>query len=226
MTGGEKMGKKKQEEGMVMVEAIYVVVIAIMMIFFLMNVGFVYYNRMVATAVADEAAASIANNYGYTGREPFYSYVGPQSIRGRDPYRHMGLIKQVRLSKSAAGKGKWYASYLLSELEWTSEKRSGFDDVAVECKTNEMGWNTVTVKINTSYPAFVLNPMTFFGINPRYDVQATGTAVCYDPIHQLNATAFVYEMEKKLMSATKTAKGLTSFIDIFYTIADIITGGK
>lgn len=200
-----------------MIEAIYVVVIAVMMIFFLINVGFLYYNRMVVTAVADEAAASIANQYGHTGREPFFAYVESGAFRGMDPYRHLWRDK---LETSVVSKGKWYASYLLSELEWTKEERADFDDVTVVFGKNDMGMDTVSVTIDTSYPVLSFEPMSFFGLETEYQVKATGVAVCYDPIYQMNATAFVSEFEKNAMGTIPVVKDINGFIEVIYKFID------
>jgi len=193
----------KEDNGVVMIEAVYVVIIAIVMIFFLMNVGFVYYNRMVVTAIADEAAVSIANNYGYTWKEPFYSYMGENAFRGMDPYRHMN---EAKLKKSVETKGKWYASYLLSDLEWSKEERTDFSDVTVVYGENDMGMKTVTVTIKTDYSVFSAAPSAFLGLGSDYGVEAVGVAVCYDPLYQMNTTAFVSEMEKKIVSGTAAGK--------------------
>lgn len=213
------MRRMKEENGMVMIEAVYVVIIAIVMIFFLLNVGFVYYNRMVVTAIADEAAVSIANNYGYTWKEPFYSYMGENAFRGIDPYRHMN---ETKLKKSVEAKGRWYTSYLLSDLEWSKEERTDFDDVTVAYGDNEMGMKTVTVTIEKNYPVFSFAPSVFWKLERDYEVEATGVAVCYDPVYRMNTTAFVSEMEKKIVSGTATGKIVNSLCSIVDSIIELM----
>ena len=85
---------------------------------------------MVVTAVADEAAASIANNYGAPGREPFYSYIAPDDYSKADPYRYLNSKK---LQNSVEKKGKWYASYSLAKDEWNTKKRTDFLNDFIGC---------------------------------------------------------------------------------------------
>lgn len=211
-------GKKRSEEGVVVIEATYVVVVALLMIVFLMNAGVMYYNRMVVTAVADEAAASIANNYGAPGREPFYSYIAPEDYSKADPYRYLNSKK---LQNSAEKKGKWYASYSLAKDEWNTKKRTDFSDVTVEYGRNDMGLDTVTVSIQTTYPVFVLNPMSFFGLDPQYSATAVGTAVCYDPIHEMNGVAFSNELKNKAIGMSKIAGMLDKALGIIQKIVNL-----
>ena len=80
---------KREEKGMVMIEAVYVVVIAVLIILFTFNVGVIYHNKLVLTSVANEAANGIAEVYGCIGKEPFYAYTSPGYFGGRNIYRYL-----------------------------------------------------------------------------------------------------------------------------------------
>lgn len=215
----KEISRTDKESGMVMIEAIYVVVIAIMIIFFTINVGVIYHNRIVVTSVANEAANGVAEVYGCTGREPFYAYTSPEYFGGRDVYRYL-LEGKGNLNRTAEKKGKWYAGYLISELEFTTENKMDFSNILVDCKENEVGVQTISVTIKREYPVFVVNPASFWGLDLRYTTEATGTAVCYDLLHQMNAAAFVNEIENKVDSMTM----LTSAVDTILEIANKVAG--
>ena len=191
------MYKKKYEDGMIMVEAIYVVVIAIMVVFFGFNVAVMYHNRIVLTAIADEASTSVANTYGIPGKEPFYSYMDEEDFKRWNPYRYM-TYGTHKFDTVVQQKGKWYTSFLISENEFQSEKNMDFSGIEVKCGKNPMsGVTQVTVSITRDYPAFVMNPVSFFGLEPVYTIKTTGTAVCYDVIHQMNTIAYMNEICEK-----------------------------
>jgi hypothetical protein len=202
------------ESGVVMIEAVYVVVIAVLIIFFTINVGVIYHNRIITTSAANESANGVAEVYGCTGAEPFYAYVSPEYFKGRDVYRYLFDGKN-KLNSTAVQKGKWYAGYLISELEFSAEHNMDFSDVTVCCEKNDIGAQTISVTIKREYPVFIINPASFWGLDPRYNVEAVGTAVCYDIIHQMNAVSFVHEIED-------TADGMTALTSILDTILDII----
>lgn len=232
---GEKAGfgmmqrKRKEtdkESGVVVVEAVYVVVIAVLLIFFSVNVSVVYHNRLVVTAAANEAASGVAEVYGCVGREPFYAYVSPAYFKGRNVYRYLNfgleyendtLAMRSRLNTSAQEKGKWYASYLLSRMEYSTagmEERMNFDGVSVVCGTNGIGMQTLTVTIRREYPVFILNPVSFFGLEPAYTVEASGTAVCYDVIHQMNAVSFTREWKQKLDPSEDMSEWMNDVLEL------------
>ena len=190
------MMKQSEESGLVMVEAIYVVVIAIMVIFFAINVGVVYHNRIVVTSVANEAASGVAGVYAGLDKEPFFAYMEAEDFRHIDPYRYRAYNDAIKTATEQ--KAKWYASYLVYESEFTTDKGMDFSGIDVTCADNEIGLKILTVTVKRKYPVFIMNPVFFFGLDPEYEAEATGTAVCYDVIHQMNSIALADEIENKL----------------------------
>lgn len=222
----EEKRKKDKESGLVEIEAIYVVVISILMIFFTMNVGVVYHNRMLVTAIADEAAASVAEVYGCIGKEPFYDYVGADYFEGRNVYRYLFGGKE-RLNTAAVDKGRWYASYLIYESEFAKERSTDFlNDIQVKCDENEIGIRTLSVTIEREYPVFILNPASFWGLDPHYTAKATGTAVCYDVIHQMNTVSFTQEIIHRVDSGlglTKMTELLNDALELVRRIVNLVS---
>lgn len=216
------MENRDKESGMIMIEAVYVVVIAIMIIFFSVNVAAIYHNRIVVTAVANEAASGIAEIYGCTGKEPFYAYVDESFFEGRNIYRY---VNERFMEDYAEAKGKWYAGYLISTDEFTAEKNRDFSDITVKCEENGIGVQTVTVTVKRKYQVFTLLPVTFWNLVPEYEVEATGTAVCYDPIHQMNVIAFRNEIWNTIDSSTPIINVLDTILELIDKIMDHV-GGK
>jgi len=213
------MRREEYEDGMIMVEAVYVVVIAIMVIFFGFNVAVMYHNRIILTAIADEAAASVANTYGVPGKDPFYSYMDEEDYKKWDPYRYLTFGADM-FNKAVEKKGKWYASYLVWKNEFRAEENMDFSGIKVNCKKNfASGVMQVTVEITRKYPAFTMNPVVFFGLEPEYTVNTTGTAVCYDVVHQMNTIAYTSEL---LTKAETKIPGL----DILNAAMKVITSAK
>ncbi|MCM1122682.1 MAG: hypothetical protein NC416_08865 [Eubacterium sp.] len=209
------MKSDRNEEGMIMVEAIYVVVITIVVIFFAVNVGVVFHNRMVVTASANEAASGVARVYSALDKEPFYGYMDTTDFVKIYPYRYLRYGDTY--TDVTQRKAKWYASYLIYNAEFAAQKSMNFDDVVTECRTNEIGQRVLYVTIKRKYPMFDMNPMTFFGLNPEYEVEATGTAVCYDVIHQMNKTAFIDELQS-IVTDNAVGESLDNILDIIIRI--------
>lgn len=201
----KKMDKSGRESGVVMIEAIYVVVIAVLLIFFTMNVGVIYYNRMTLTAIANEAASGVAEVYGSANKDPFYNFTEYGYFEDRNVYRYFGNGKN-ELDSMAGKKAKWYASYLVYENEFSVGENLDFSDISVTCKENDLNVQTLTVTIDRTYPVFIMNPVSFWGLNPEYDVQVSGTAVCYDVIHQMNSISLKNELTDRVDSSSTVIK--------------------
>lgn len=217
------MRREEYEDGMIMVEAIYVVVIAIMIIFFGFNVAVVYHNKIVLTAVADEAATSVANIYGVPGKEPFYAYMDEVDYKKWDPYRYLRFGKWT-FDDVVKDKCRWYASYLVWKNEFRAEKDMDFSGVTVTCGLDFVsGVTQVEVNITRKYPAFTMNPVVFWGLDPEYTIETTGTAVCYDVIHQMNTIAFRSEMLEKLEGLTPLTSKVKGIIESAFDFWDTVT---
>ena len=207
---------KREEKGIVMVEAVYVVVIAVMIIFFTVNVGVFYHNKLVLTSVANEAANGIAEVYGCIGKEPFYAYTSPGYFGGRNVYRY--LITKGQLKETAEKKGKWYASYLTSELEFSSKKDMDFSDIKVQCTESDFGVQEIKVTVTREYPVFILNPASFFSTDLKYEITAEGTAVCYDIIHQMNSMSLIKEFQNNADSKFLVTSSFDTILEMVYKL--------
>lgn len=205
------MKSDKSEDGMIMVEAIYVVVITIVVIFFAINVGVVFHNRMVVTAAANEAASGVARVYSGLDKEPFYGYMAPVDFSHVSPYRYR--FSYLTYNDVAERKAKWYASYLIYNSEFAAQRSKNFDDVVTKCAPNEIGQQVLSVTIKRKYPMFDMNPAVFFGLDPEYEVEATGTAVCYDVIHEMNAAALLSEIQLPDNALSGTIGHIMNIVD-------------
>ena len=188
--------KTEDSSGEVVLEAMILVIIIVYAIFFTFNIASVYYNRITVAAVAQEAASGSGAVYNSEAREPFVGYVSPTYFAGRNIYRYFGTTNPA-MNIETEKKARWYGSYLLYKNEFATSKQhqKGLSDqIEVSCENNiELGCTVIHVSIEKEYPLFIANPMRFFGIDPKYTCSAVGTAVCYDPLHQMNLMALMDE---------------------------------
>ncbi len=214
------MEQKNKEDGMVMIEAIYVLIIAIFLVFFTINLGSIYYNRIIVTSSANEAASGIAEIYGSMGKEPFNAYTPTEHFKGRDIYRH---LDKADLKRSAEDRAMWYGSFLVYDKEFSKEKSMDFyEDIDVDCSFNfDIGLQMITVSITREYPVFIFLPAGFWGLDETYEVSATGNAVCYDIIHQMNSMAWEKEIQDFVDS--KLWPGIDSILEMVNTIREALS---
>lgn len=204
---------RRRDEGVIVVEAMYIVVITMFVLMFVFDLGVLYHNRMVIVAAANEAAAAVGATYNSAARDPFTGYVPPDFFKNRKIYRH----ENHDLEEQAAKKAQWYASYLVYRDEISTEHKTNFDsNVKTECKTDkDIGCQVVSVNIEREYRTLFINPLRIFGFDPIYTCKATGTAVCYDPIYQMNMMQMLDQMASDVESKSKilsTAAEIESLI--------------
>lgn len=200
--------QQNDSPGEVMVEAMILVIIIICAIFFTINIAGIYYNRITVASVAQEAASGAGAVYGSEGREPFVGYVPTGYFKNRDIYRYLSFDNSLNVQTEY--KASWYGSYLLYTNEFATKHDTGISEyVVTSCeKESKLGCTMIHVSIEKEYPLFIANPMNFFGINPKYTSAATASAVCYDPIHQMNLMALGDELAGGVNDAFKLTKGL------------------
>lgn len=198
--------------GAIAVEAIYTVVITIFVIIFTFDFGVLYHNRLVMVAAANEAASGAGATYNSPARDPFTGYVATDFFHDRKIYRYVGLDNQLKTQKKA----QWYGSYLIYKDEISADHKTNFaSSVHADCSYDiALGCYTVSVNIEREYKTFFLNPLYIFGIDPMYTCKATGTAVCYDPLYQLNMMQFANQLSSDVQGGFATTKLLGSAVGI------------
>lgn len=216
---------KSGESGMVMIEAIYVTVITILIVFFTINAGAIYYNRIVLTSIADEAANGVAQIYGSTGKEPFYNYTGYSYFEKKSAYRYW-FNGAHKLDDTAKEKAKWYASYLVYTREFSHDKKLDFSGITVECAKSSINMQTLTVNIKRTYPVFIMNPVSFWGLDPQYEINVSGSAVCYDAVHQMNSVSFKNELMAKIDKSSTSLTIINKVVGLARTIKDELFSDK
>lgn len=208
--------KVRNESGEFVIESTFLMFITIMMVFFVINVGGIYYNRVVVTAVANESANAVAAIYGNNYKEPFMNFTDSDSVSSRNPYRYAFLgTKHIR--ENTEEKGKWYACYLLSKTELNRDNKKttkkDFDGVKVECvDCHALDAVKVQVSITREYPVLTVNPtkaLNVPGMSSYYTVKAEGGAVCYDLLHQMNSIG----LKKQLFAKADDKSTIISIID-------------
>lgn len=209
----------KDDKGFVVIEALYIVVITIFAIMLVLDFGVLYHNRIITMAAADEAAAGAGFTYNSAARDPFTGYVPPEFFTNRKIFRHLDNNLNVQTQKKA----QWYGSYLVYKDEFSKEHDTNFAaSVSAECsKDYNLGCQIVSVNIQREYKTFFINPLSIFGIDPAYTCKATGSAVCYDPIYQMNMIQMVNQMTTDAEKMGKIGKALQESKGFFDSLYDL-----
>ena len=195
--------KKYSQRGEVVVESTIVMVVTIMLVFIIMNMVIAVYNQQLVTTTATRAATDVAAVYGRASKDPFYGFMDDDDFENNSPYRYFDIMD---LDKKNEKKAKWYASYYLDKEILGDRPTNIYNGITVEASHNAMLQRTLTVKVVEEFPVFSLNPTAFFGLNPKYTVSAQATAVCLDPINDMNLSKMYDEFYDIFMKSNKVTK--------------------
>ena len=154
MTVSDIKKKLSDESGNTVIEASFIVTITLFVIFFLLLLGFVYYQKTLFQTVANQTSTSIARTYTYRYKDPAVGYIDIKQLHD------LGLKDSAYwLGGSNSGKNtieKEEAKKLLKHLESQGrllkcQKNSMKTDVKIRKSDALFFQNEITVSIEAKY---------------------------------------------------------------------------
>ncbi len=205
---------KGDSSGMMVVEAMIILLITITVLVFLMGIGFLFYQQWNVYLIANDAATRIAQNYPYTGTDPVMGYLDSDILSAVSPYRYMFSSKE--LAADNADKGEKYVRWNLSK---TSLCKAVSDPVvSVTTEYDSLARRHVEVTIEAEYEIPLGGALEYFGLPGTVTFSATGRAVCID---LMNYVSTVNTM-KTMTDATLGSKYASALNAILSTIKGFV----
>lgn len=171
--------KRKNESGVVVVEALIVVTIVIMFITVMLYLGMVLYQQAVVNIMANQTATSIAQIYGNTLHDPFTGYVDADGINEPVTYTNIRNQAYQDVIKQKAD------AFALYRLRSSRILNTGVTEVDVEIvpKSNELLKDQIVVTVRESH---AVSLVSFFGVaDNNLTFVGTGRADCVDLLDYL-----------------------------------------
>lgn len=174
----------KSKSGSAAVEASIIVPVVIMVIFVMMYMGFIMYQKTALTVIANETASSIGQVYSTNSKDPFIGFATPAELGDTFYYRALQNVTNNffhvhgALDSEAGKKSNWYSQYRITSSQLYKPKGDIRVDTTFEHTPGMIFQKTVVVTINANYD---LPFIRFFGItDSTIKVSAVGKAQCYD----------------------------------------------
>lgn len=177
---------KRNEKGVIMIETLITFLIAILLMFFLLAVFSLLFQRWNIQTVANETAAKVAQSYRFENADSD-GYVLPEDIALVREYRY--LWKSSDLKNAAEEKAELYALERLKNT--TFSKTVDEPKVTVEIEKDSLARRHAKVVIEGSYTALFGEIFGFFGFESVTTYEAVAYAECLDMIDYINTTDFV-----------------------------------
>ena len=177
----------KNENGEVMLEALIVYTVTIFLLFFILSVFCVLFQRWNIQTIANESATRVAQTYKLVDADESTGYVTKDQITNVREYRY--IWNNSELKDAATNKIKHYASWRLSKTTFT--KNVTEPQIDVEVVRDDLARRHIEVTITGAYTVPLCEFLSYFGFNSKITYKVTSYADCVDLIDYVNTIDFV-----------------------------------
>lgn len=207
--------RNKNEQGSVMLESTYCILISIIVLIFLMSFGFFLYQKTIFTITANDIAEEIALTYKFRGVTD-NKEITADDISGIGKYRYLLFLNRFDSANETKG-------MILSNVRLTKTSLAqSADELSVEVVTvsDDIGRKHYEVTIKQTYSFLLGDLLSIIG---REDVQTFETTVyvdSYDVLNYINSIKSSKYLIDELKSHSATVELLNSAISLIKSVLD------
>ena len=200
---------EKKEKGEVMIEGMMVMIITIIVLIWLLALGFLHYQRTTLTIVANDVATKIASSYHNPSSDPVMGYVSNTDLAQRDIYRDDASSYLHSINENKAQK---YAEYMLNRTNFVGTIQSVNTDVEYIKDSQLRQHIKVTVKCTFHTPFSFDSKLIPFNGNVTYTASARRD--CTELSDYASTTDFLAhyiggeDVDSKIVDLIKTLIGI------------------
>lgn len=188
----------KNNKGEIMLESLIVYSVTIMLLFFVLAIFSVLFQRWNIQTIANESAARFAQTYRFTDKEISSGYITKEQLLEVEDYRY--LIGKDDLENAVRRQIEEYASDRLSKTTFTQNVSEPEIEVAVEKDNISRRHITVTIKGEYSVPLGDI--LSYFGFDSTIKYETKAYADCVDIIDYVNTANFIdNQLETNILDA-------------------------
>lgn len=129
----------KKEAGEIMLESTIVMVIVMLMLVWILGVGFIYYQKYTVRIATNEVACKIANTYSSPASDPITAYISRGEVQSRALYFSSETTETNKLRADS------YAQYIMDKANFNGAVK----DVQVNLEHFEDGMGRSHIKVTT-----------------------------------------------------------------------------
>lgn len=183
-----------------MLEGMIVFIITTFLLFFILALFSVLFQRWNIQTIANETAAKTAQTYKYQNITLDEVEITKDDIENIGMYRY-NFGGEVKLENSSAEKADKYAVKRLKKTTYTKNARE--PKVAVEVKNDSLARRHVEVTITGEYKVPFGEALKYFGFESSIKYEALGVAECVDLTEYVNFVDYVNrnDIESKFIDA-------------------------
>ena len=215
--------KLKNEDGEIMLEALIVYSVTIMLLFLILAIFSLFYQRWNIQVIANEAATKVGQNYRYllaTGGVDEYSgaVADKSAVTAISEYRYLFSDKVEATAVTVA------TDHAKNRLAHTSYvKNVDGPNVSVEVVNDSLARKHVEVTLSGSYKVPLGEIFSFFGMKDVIEYKTVGYADCVDIINYMNTVDFTDNLLNKNVLGSELYKSINMIIGLIDSIRNLLS---
>ncbi len=213
----------KSESGEIMLESMIVYLITLMLLFFILAMFSVIFQRWNIQIVANETSAKIAQTYRVTTAETSNGYVSAEELN--NSWNSLALFRYQFshdvMDNSAKERADGYASNRLKKTTYTHDVKKPEISVAVD--EDALPRRHIAVKIEGEYAVPFGSALSYFGFGSTTKYEVTAYSECLDMMEYLTFTDYESAvLERKFFKSGIVTDAIDCVDAFFKLISNII----
>jgi hypothetical protein len=204
----------KNENGEVMLESLIVYSVTIFLLFFILAIFSVLFQRWNIQTIANEAATRVAQTYKLMDADIVTGYVSKAEVIEVREYRY--IWKNSELQNCAKTKIEDYASERLKKTTFTKNVTEPQFDINVT--KDSLARRHIEVKISGEYSVPFGQALSYFGFGSTTKYEVTAYADCVDIIDYVNTVDYVENQTSLNQFGSKTIGLINAILKLFDNI--------
>lgn len=196
-----------------MLESLIVYPMTLMLLFFILAIFSVLFQRWNLQTIANDAAARMAQTYRLNEADEISGYVTEDELTAVGPYRYVGNVFTKNMEESIDKRISDYASWRLEKSTFTKHVQEPSIKTAVI--PDALGRRHLEVTITGAYTVPFGEVMSYFGFEYPIVYEVKAYATCIDMIDYINFVDYVD-------TQTNLSGKLVGFIDSILALFDNI----
>jgi len=204
---------QKNTRGAIMLESLIVYPMTLMLLFFILAIFSVLFQRWHLQTIANDAAARMAQTYRLNEADEISGYVTEDELTAVGPYRYVGNVFTKNMEESIDKRISDYASWRLEKSTFTKHVQEPTIKTVVH--PDALGRRHLEVTITGAYTVPFGEVMSYFGFEYPIVYEVKAYATCIDMIDYINFVDYVD-------TQTNLSGKLVGFIDSILALFDNI----
>lgn len=208
----------KNDKGAIILESLIVYPVTIFLLFFILAIFSVLYQRWNLQTIANESAARMAQTYRLSQADESSGFVDETQLTSVGPYRYIANVFTHNMEESINDRVKEYAGWRLAKTTYT--KNVSEPAITATVVPDSLGRRHIVVRIVGEYSVPFGEALSYFGFDSTITYETTAYAECVDIIDYINLVDYVDTQTSLNQFGSKTIGLIDAVLSLFDNIFD------